>query len=341
MLRRKRNRSAIAVGHDAFLDIVANLVGILIILVVVLGSQSSEVIETIKSAESSMTEATTDQLSRIAAASLRAEAAARDSQHLERTIDRQEAELDLHRQARDQLLDLVSVARSALDDHRKSLDSQHAEHVRQTAQFEQASATLASLQSTRASIESQEPDVVAVEHLPTPMAKTVYHDEIHLRIKNNLISVVPIEALLKEVEHSARLSLRGSANGQQSETVGPIQGWIAKHVLDRQSGYRTRGGSSQRVRAVQSLGIVFEPLNPIVGQDIDTVTSGQSAIDVELAGRDPQKTAVTAWVYPDSFATHRQLQRYLYAKGFTAAARPLPQNAPIGASPNGTRSKAQ
>lgn len=36
MSQGKRKRSALELGHDAFLDIVANLVGILIILVVVL-----------------------------------------------------------------------------------------------------------------------------------------------------------------------------------------------------------------------------------------------------------------------------------------------------------------
>jgi len=47
--RRRRNGSP-ALGHDAFLDIVANLVGILIILVVVLGSRTEEVAELIRSA---------------------------------------------------------------------------------------------------------------------------------------------------------------------------------------------------------------------------------------------------------------------------------------------------
>ena len=40
-----RRRTTLEMGHDAFLDIVANLVGILIILVVVLGSQSHSTME--------------------------------------------------------------------------------------------------------------------------------------------------------------------------------------------------------------------------------------------------------------------------------------------------------
>ena len=48
MMRTRKKRTALALGHDAFLDIVANLVGILIILVVVLGAQSTAAIEEIK-----------------------------------------------------------------------------------------------------------------------------------------------------------------------------------------------------------------------------------------------------------------------------------------------------
>ena len=38
MIQMRKKRAVLELGHDAFLDIVANLVGILIILVVVLGS---------------------------------------------------------------------------------------------------------------------------------------------------------------------------------------------------------------------------------------------------------------------------------------------------------------
>ena len=47
MSQSRKNRSTLELGHDAFLDIVANLVGILIILVVILGTQSTAVIEEI------------------------------------------------------------------------------------------------------------------------------------------------------------------------------------------------------------------------------------------------------------------------------------------------------
>ena len=44
----RRRGSGVSVGHDAFLDIVANLVGILIILVVILGAKSQAIMSEVK-----------------------------------------------------------------------------------------------------------------------------------------------------------------------------------------------------------------------------------------------------------------------------------------------------
>jgi hypothetical protein len=336
-----RKRASVSVGHDAFLDVVANLVGILIILVVIVGSQSSQVIEQIETTESLAAYAEPEHLEQIEAVSRTAIAAARDSDKLERLIAIHDAKLEANRQKRAQLMDIVAVARQVVDEHRSTLDTKLAHTLKQKAEFEQGQARLASLRGERSSIDSQKAPTVAIEHLPTPMAKTVYHDEIHLQLKNNRISVVPIEVLLKEVAESAKMSLRGSGEGQQSEVAGPIRGWVAKHVIERRTGMATRGVQTQMVRSVQMLRIVFEPLNPNAGQTIDDVLSGRSEVDVELAGRNPDRTTVTTWVYPDSFATHRRLQEYLYHKGFATAARPLNQDDPIAASPGGDRSRAQ
>ena len=56
---------------------------------------------------------------------------------------------------------------------------------------------------------------------------------------------------------------------------------------------------------------------------------------------DPNQTAVTFWVYPDSFAIFRALRDYLYDRDVEVAGRPLPTEAPIAASRNGTKSRGQ
>ena len=91
MSQHRKKRAVFEMGHDSFLDIVANLVGILIILVVVLGTQSTAVIEEIKDKvqedQSEETELASEaQLSELAKYSMRAAAAQADTNRLEDTV---------------------------------------------------------------------------------------------------------------------------------------------------------------------------------------------------------------------------------------------------------------
>ena len=55
----------------------------------------------------------------------------------------------------------------------------------------------------------------------------------------------------------------------------------------------------------------------------------------------PARATVTLWVYPDSFSLYRNLRSDLIGRGFSVAARPLPDGMSIRGSPMGTQSAAQ
>ncbi len=120
MSQPARRRSALELGHDAFLDIVANLVGILIILVVVLGTQSTAVIEQINEKVEDETVAITEdalasdqQLASLAQHSMRAAAAQTDSNRLEALVKQYDAKLSVRKKERDYLMDLMAEAEAA------------------------------------------------------------------------------------------------------------------------------------------------------------------------------------------------------------------------------------
>ena len=56
---------------------------------------------------------------------------------------------------------------------------------------------------------------------------------------------------------------------------------------------------------------------------------------------EPSRTTITIWVYPNSFEQFRQLKAELFKLGYLTAGRPLPEDFPIGGSPDGTRSAAE
>ncbi len=103
----------------------------------------------------------------------------------------------------------------------------------------------------------------------------------------------------------------------------------------------SRGGQVQMATRIQLTSMTVEPLQKPHGQTLEKVLSNSSELDIELAGRDPNATTITVWVYPNSFAAFRQLKEHLYARGFATAARPLPLGQEITGGPQGSRSRAQ
>ena len=80
---------------------------------------------------------------------------------------------------------------------------------------------------------------------------------------------------------------------------------------------------------------------PVAGEPIDQAFQPASEFARVINRLNPQRTAITFWVYPDGFALYRALSDALHARGFTVAARPLPEGMPIRGSPSGSRSSAQ
>ena len=140
-----RKRSTLELGHDSFLDIVANLVGILIILVVVLGTQSAAVIEQVNDriedenvAETEDSFATDQQLAAFAKQSMRAAAAQDDSNRFEKLVKQYDAKINVRKQERDYLMDLMAEAEAAWETKKKELDQETTRMAKRQTEFQTA-----------------------------------------------------------------------------------------------------------------------------------------------------------------------------------------------------------
>ncbi len=339
MIQVRKKRSTLEMGQDAFLDIVANLVGVLIILVVVLGTQSQKAIHRVDEV-AKVDVASDEQLSVLGSQAERVVSAQIDSDRLEKTIREFDVEIAKRNQQRAILIDLLAEAKLAWEDKKKELDVDATEIAAKKIEVDRIESELQQLAGERERIESEPEPVIAVEHLPTPMAKTVFGDELHFRLKNNLVSVVPIDRLADATISEMKRSVQGSREGRVDTAIGPVRGYVAKVEMDRAHQMMSPNGRVGTTR-IEMVAMMIEPLKEPFGQPISNVIAGSSELDIELAGRDPARTTITVWVYPDSFAAFRQLKEYLYRKGFATAARPLPMDTPIGLSPRGSRSTAQ
>ncbi len=341
-----RRRSTVELGHDAFLDIVANLVGILIILVVILGTQTHHITEMMRSdsntdqrRESTESLASRSQLDQLGQAAMRAASAQQESLELEAKLRRYDAQIAQLDAARGRLLDLEGIAEAAWEEVQSQLDQSKVRGARLQREIHETEAELATLAGTKDRLANEKAPLVAVEHLPTPMAKTVFGDEIDLRLKAGRLSVVPVENLMKEIKEDVQRMTRKPGNS--ASTVGPFRDYIANYVIERTVGRITQNGRTGMAMTARLGAVAFEPLSESAGQPIGEVLRNRSFLDVELAGRDPNATTITVWVYPDSFGELRQLKEHLYQRGFATAARPLMNGQAIIFSSTGTRSKAQ
>jgi hypothetical protein len=272
----------------------------------------------------------------------RAKSAFSESQRLEATIKQSDAALALMDQDRGRMMDLLDVVRAAWAEKQKELDQDAVTRAQAVSAQAIVADELHELEATRIRLEKTPEPVVAVAHLPTPMAKTVFGEEIHFRLKAGRLSVVPIDLLFQEIKSEFQKSAVGSREGILESAVGPVQGWVAKYQMNKSRELLTQGGQTAMSTRIELVNMIIEPLEEPHGQPIDKIIAqGGGQLDIELAGRNPDRTTITVWVYPDSFGDFRRLKEHLYARGYATAARPLPMDRPISAGPQGNRSQAQ
>lgn len=341
MTTGRRKRATIELGHDAFLDIVANLVGILIILVVVMGTQSHRLVEEVREQAEAIEEVSDDQLAELTQEHMRAVAAQADSRRFERQISEYDSRIEAIDRQRSELLDLLAIAEEAWEENQSQIDAAVLDAAKRNRQHEALSEQLTQIRGQQQSLENQSSPVQAVAHLPTPMAKTVFGDELHFRLEGNRLAVVPLERLMEEIKTDLRRNLQSSRLGELTSAVGPIRGFVAEYAMVKDQALTNRGGGIGMTTRGQLVGMAIKPLGTPSGQPIENVLAGSSELDVELAGRDPNTTTITVWVYPDSYGSFRRLKEHLYARGFATAARPLETGRPITGGPQGSRSIAQ
>ena len=259
----RRRGSGVSVGHDAFLDIVANLVGILIILVVILGAKSQAIMSEAKPTQQEPIDpgqriAAEGEMEGLAKAAAHAAAAQVDSIRLERTIKVLDGKVAKEAERRTTLLLLLNEAEAAWEDEQKNLDEAKRTAAERNAEAAKLKSQLKEFVGKRERLEDAKPDVIAISHLPTPMAKTVFGKEIYLRLKDDRLSVIPFEALADEIGRDFRRTSGSLREGVTDAAVGPVRGYVARYVLNRSNELVAKGGAIARMTRAR---VVVPPSN--------------------------------------------------------------------------------
>jgi len=339
-MRREARKHDDAPGQDSFLDIVANLVGILIILIMVIGARATDAMV---EATPTDVEAEDDSHIDIMAARAAADAVENDIHNVDAKIKRQQFEIAYRRKERDKFMQMVVSVEEELNRQRDELDESQSQRLNMGRDLLVARSELEDMKASRHSLENSTPPENVIEHLPTPMAKTVFGTEVHFRLDNGRVTYVPWDELIEKLKQEAPQTvwkLKGAV--RVTETIGPVRGFRMKYTLRRAKHVRPIGGGAVSMQQRIELDrFVLVPVSGDLGEPLESALRKDSEFHSILARHDPDRTTVTVWVYPNSFGQFRKLKEDLFRLGFLTAGRPMPEGHPIGGSPDGTRSASQ
>ncbi|MGD9648270.1 MAG: hypothetical protein AB7U73_21340 [Pirellulales bacterium] len=310
-------------GGDSFLDVICNMVGIMVILVLIAGMRA-------KNAAAPATAAAPRSDGGLVALEAETTALEGDVLQLAEDIERVKLAAAARELERSQLAYAVAAQRRELDERRQALDAQ------QNADFDlqrTAAAAEHALQEMLGQLSATEQGKrpsVKVTSYPTPISKTVSGKEVHLQLRDGRIAYVPINEFEGRLPNEIRrVQHRLLDSSEVTDSCGPIEGFRMRYTFERLGNYA-------RLRQCE-----FVPISPGLGETLEQALAPNSELRNRLARHRPESTTVTLWTYSDSFPSYRRLKEELYQAGFSVAGRPMPDGKAIGGSPSGSKSAAE
>ena len=325
-------------GHDSFLDIVANIVGILIILVMVAGVrvknfsldtvEPSEQIEQAQGAlldDRALVDSVRDDVFKISD----------QLKYVERETGLREAE-------RDRLAVAVEAGRHNLNTQRDQLDEASQASFDLSRKIAEADFELDRIEQRRLQLETAPARPTLVKSYPTPLSKTVDENEAHFQLRDERLVHIPLDPLVEKLKADARRKLYKLKDLPEfAETVGPEGGFRLRYTMQRKTvNPELAAVTGMTGQYAQLKRWTLIPVSNDLGETVEEALAEGSRFQTELSRLSPE-TTITIWTYADSFADFRRLKEDLYGRGYMVAARPMPHGAPIAGSPDGTKSAAQ
>ena len=354
MIRRRRPKPRETFSFDSFLDVVANVVGIIIrlILVVWVGARSYTQLmdKALLPEETAAPLAALEESDEPAFTAMKEERS--ELQKLEAQLLEQ---LHLVQDERD-----IRLKEEPLEKELTSrIGDLHAaaEQAKNAQQQERNATRIAALtteeiqarsKKLREEIEALQKNPVPKKplHYRTPVSRPVQSDEFHFELSDGRVTFVDVYGLLAEY-NSRREDIERQLQGsyQSVGTLGPSGAFKMVYTVERERGLvDSFGGGRPGSRQGFRYGLVAWQMEAVAlerGENVEQALRPGSDFRRIADRLDSLQSAVTFWVYPDSFAAFRKLRDFLYERDITVAGRPMPFGVPMASSKQGTLSRGQ
>jgi len=320
-MTRPKHEDDLTAGQDSFLDVITNIVGILIILVMVVGARVQKV----------SLDAATKAAPPAASAALEAEVEKRENtlvsaeseiEELQAQAGLVQAAIDGASNARLRLATAVAAARTEVEQRKQAADEARVADAERAARRRRLEESIRQCTLETESLAHQRATTAEVLAYPTPIA-------------GERIAYIPLEELFELAKRNTQRNSGSIADmATRIETVGPERGFALDYVIE------AKVDQARGQVLIRSREWVVRPVDSSVGETVEVALASTSAFRGTLSGVKPD-TTVTLWCYPDSFAAYRRIREELHRLGIPTAGRPLPDGAPIGGSTEGSKSVVQ
>lgn len=329
---RPKPEDVSSAGQDSFLDVVTNIVGILIILVMLVGGRARKVILDAMPARGERVAALEQEVDLLDQKVAIAESEVAELAAQGRTVATAAA---FAGEARLHLATAVSAARVEVDRRKQETDAARVKAAEAAARRRQLEAEIERCTLEAEGLAHLPASTKEVLAYPTPVGRTVNGEEIHFRLGEGRIAHIPIEDLFQLAKSQTRRQSGSIAEmASRIESVGPLQGFSLDYVIE------AKVDQARGQVLIRSREWVVRPVGMGNGETTEVALSPHSRFRQMLSSVTPE-TTVTLWCYPDSFETYRAIREELHRLGIPTACRPMPEGAPIGGSTEGSKSVVQ
>jgi hypothetical protein len=327
-------------GQDSFLDVITNIVGILILLVLVVGLRSSHSVRSGPDAE--LAERTRGE-AEYQQAYNSAVVTERGVRELVQRVGNTYHESEFRESERAWLSNEVAAAEKEIEDRRAKLSADGQRDFDQRQKIATAQSALDELTREQVGLMSHDTPTADLECQPTPVAKTVSGKEVHVLLSDDHVAIVPFDELLDQMKEDARANVwRLKQQSEMERTIGPMNGFRLKYCFVREDVTAKSQAGTYMAGAVSRFSHCYLlPVSTPVGEPAKEALQPNSEFFQQLQHMRPESTTITFWTYAGNFERLRELKRAVRELGFPIAVRPLPTGMPIGASRHGSDSLSE
>jgi hypothetical protein len=324
-------------GGDSFLDIVANIVGILVLLVVVVGLRAGRDIILPEAVVAEDIEGTESLQTKLGEIVRQAYAEQSEITELAGKVVSTVGEVERREAMRESAVLYNTTLRAELDGARKSLNSDDQRSLDSHNAIAQAQLKLDRLTREQIALSSvaPEPDAELVEVAPTPIVNGEAEELISFRLQKGRLVYVPLNELAMDLSKSIHIPtlIDPSKPVVTRETIGPIEGFVGEAEIGWS--IRSAGG---RVGPLPVLNMLrLREVTPMRGEEPEQAFSPGGYVSSRIELLDPKFIVIQLYVYSDSFDSSAAVANRFRERGFRVAQFLKTDGSPIGVTSNRAR----